>query len=150
VVIPTSLVALGAGNLPCGKLDEGNRVFFRLPWSHVLTKNYSVIAFPVSALNAIISVYGHVAHLAALEASRLSVLRCNQAAPRLSRLPPNQAEHRGQHCGFALGGGRKILGEKVSTSAKQLDVPLQSIDRTRVVHIVRERVRVSEGQQYAD
>jgi hypothetical protein len=71
VVILISLVALGAGNFPCCEPDERNRVFrvfFRLAWSHVLTKNYSVIAFPVFALDAIISVNGHVAHLAALEA----------------------------------------------------------------------------------
>ena len=62
MVILTGLVALGAGNSPCCKPDEGNRfnrVFFRSAWGHVLTKNYSVITCPVFALDAIISVYGH-------------------------------------------------------------------------------------------
>lgn len=86
MVIVTSLVALGACNFPCRKPDERNRVFFRSPWSHVLTKNYSVIAFRVFALDAIISVYGHVAH-----ASLLSILRCNQADRR---------------AGFSLANGR--------------------------------------------
>ena len=79
VVILTRFVALGAGNLPCCKPDEGNRVFFsffRSAWSSVLTQNYSVIACPVFALDAIMSVYGHVVHLAGLEASRPSILRC--------------------------------------------------------------------------
>src|SRR5271155_2878730 len=60
VVILIGLVALGAGNFPCCKPDEGNRVFFTSAWSHVLSKNNSVIAFRVFALDAIISVYGHV------------------------------------------------------------------------------------------
>jgi hypothetical protein len=60
VVILISLVALGAGNFPYCKPDEGNRVFFRSAWSHVLTENYAVIAFPVFALDAIMSMYGHV------------------------------------------------------------------------------------------
>lgn len=79
MVILISLVALGAGNSPCCEPDKRNRVFFRSAWSHVLTKHYSVIAFRVFALDAIISVYGHVAHLA----SRLPILRCNQAAEPL-------------------------------------------------------------------
>ena len=70
-VILISLVALGAGNFPCCKPDEGNSVFFRSAWSHILAQNYSVIAFRVFALDAIMSVCGHVA-------SRLSTLRCNQ------------------------------------------------------------------------
>ena len=84
MVILISLVALGAGNFPCCKPDEGNRVFFRSAWSHVLTKSYSVIASAVFALDAIMSMYGHVVHLAALKASRLSILRCNQTASRSS------------------------------------------------------------------
>lgn len=71
MVILISLVALGAGNFPCCKPDEGNSVFFRSGGSHVLTKNYWVLASPVFALDAIMSVCGHVA-------SRLSTLRCNQ------------------------------------------------------------------------
>jgi hypothetical protein len=98
VVILVSLVALGAGNFPCCKPDEGNRVFFRSAWSHVLTKNYSVIASRVFALDAIISVYGHVAHLAALGASRLSILRCNQTDP---------------HANFRLGDGRSGIGAPI-------------------------------------
>ncbi len=65
MVILISLVALGAGNFPCRKPDEGNRGFLGSAWSHVLTENYSVIALRVFALDAIISLY-HVAHLAAL------------------------------------------------------------------------------------
>ena len=94
MAILISLVALGAGNFPCCKPDEGNRVFFRSAWSHVLTKNYSVIASPVFALDAIMSVYGHVVPLAALKASCLSILRCNQTASRTmpfkTRGPRNQ------------------------------------------------------------
>jgi hypothetical protein len=102
VVILISLAALGAGNFPCCKPNEGDRVFrvfFRSARSHVLTKNYSVIASPVFALDAIMSVYGvygHVAHLAAaLKASRLAILRCNLARPAVSFLPHNQVDHHG-------------------------------------------------------
>jgi len=65
VVILISLVALGAGKFPCCKPDEGNWVSFGSASSHILTENYSVIAFRVFALDAIISLYGHVGHLPA-------------------------------------------------------------------------------------
>src|SRR6516165_10816888 len=61
VVVLIGLVTFGTGNFPRCKPDEGNRVFrvFSRPeWNHVLTENYSVIAFPVFALDAIISLYG--------------------------------------------------------------------------------------------
>jgi hypothetical protein len=67
VVILISLLALGAGKFPCCKPDEGNGVSFGSPPSHVLTENYSVLAFRVFALDAIISLYGHVGHLPAWE-----------------------------------------------------------------------------------
>ena len=60
MVILISLVALGAGKFPCCKPDEGNRISFGSASSHVLTENYSVIASRVFALDAIISLYGHV------------------------------------------------------------------------------------------
>jgi hypothetical protein len=63
VVILISFVALGAGKFPWYKPDEGNRVSFGSASSHVLTENYSVIAFRVFALDAIISLYGHVGQL---------------------------------------------------------------------------------------
>jgi hypothetical protein len=63
VVILISLVALGAGKFPCCKPDEGNRVSLGSASSHVLTENNFVIAFRVFALDAIISLYGHVGHL---------------------------------------------------------------------------------------
>jgi hypothetical protein len=65
VAILISLVALGAGKFPYCKSDEGNRVSFGSASSHVLTENYSVSAFRVFALDAIISLYGHVGHLPA-------------------------------------------------------------------------------------
>jgi len=61
-VILISFVAPGAGKFPCCKPDERNRVSFGSAWSQVLTENYSVIAFRVFALDAIISLYGHVGH----------------------------------------------------------------------------------------
>jgi len=67
MVILIGLMALGAGKFPCCKPDKGNRVFFGSTWSHVLTENYSVIAFRVFALDAIISLYGHVGYLPACE-----------------------------------------------------------------------------------
>jgi hypothetical protein len=56
VVILISLVTVGTGKFPCCKPDGGNRVALGSAWSHVLTENYSVIAFRVFALDAIISV----------------------------------------------------------------------------------------------
>jgi hypothetical protein len=67
VVVLISFVAFGTGNFPCCKPDEGDRVFrafFRSARSHVLTKNDPVIASPVFALDAIISVYGMYGHIA--------------------------------------------------------------------------------------
>jgi hypothetical protein len=129
VVIVVGLVALGAGNFPCCKPDEGNRVFFRPAWSHVLTKNYSVIAFRVFALDAIISLYQHVAHLAALDASRISFLRCNQV--------DRQANFRVAD-GFSE---IRTLDWKVGSSAHPPDVPLQINDYIWVATTVRECVR---------
>jgi hypothetical protein len=130
VVILIGLVALGAGNFPCCKPDEGNRVFFTSGWSHVLTKNYSGIAFRVFALKAIISVYGlHVAHLAALDASRLAILGCNQADGS---------------AGFRLdegSSGIKTSAWNTSASVYQADVPPQINDYMGVVATVRECVR---------
>jgi hypothetical protein len=130
VVILISFVALGAGNFPCRKSDEGNRVFFTAGWSHVLTKNYSVFAFRVSALDAIISVYGlgHVSHLAAY-ASRLSILRCNQAGrPANFRVADGFSEVR-------------TIDWKAGASVYQPDVPLQINDYMGVVATVRDCVR---------
>ena len=100
MVILISFVALGAGNVPCRKPDEGNRVFFRSAfrsaWRHVLTKNYSVIAFRVFAVDAIMSVYRHVVHLAALKAERPSTLRCNQVVgggEERARIIPMRPRH---------------------------------------------------------
>ena len=136
MVILISLVALGAGNLPCYKPDEGNRVFFRSAWSHVVTKNYSVIAFRVFALDAIISVYGHVAHLAALEASRLSILRCNQADRQANfRIADGFSEIR-------------TIDWKAGASAHTPDVPWQLADCVEVALTVRECVRVLESRKH--
>jgi len=63
VSILIGLVALGAGKFPCCKPDEGKKVSFGSASSHVLTENYSGNAFRVFALDAIISLYGHVGHL---------------------------------------------------------------------------------------
>jgi hypothetical protein len=132
VVILISLVALGAGNFPCCKPDEGNRVFVRSTWSHVLTKNYSVIAFRVFALDAIISVYvyGHVAHLAA--ASRLSIVRCNQT--------DRQANFRVAD-GFSE---IRAIDWKAGASPRIPDVPLQITDCVEVARTVRDSDRVWE------
>ena len=81
MVILISLVALGAGKFPCCKPDEGNRVAFRSASSHVLTENYSVIAFRVFAGDAIISLYGHVGHLPAREKAT-AMIPSQQAPPR--------------------------------------------------------------------
>ena len=65
MVILISLVTVGTGKFPCCKPDGGNSVALGSAWSHVLTENYSVIAFWIFALDAIISLYGHVGHLPA-------------------------------------------------------------------------------------
>ena len=134
VVILISPVALGAGNFPCCKPDEGNRVFFRSAWSHVVTKNYSVTAFRVFALDAIISVYGQIAHLAALEASRLSILRCNQAD---------------RHANLRIADGFSEIRttEKAGASAHIPDVPQQLIESIQLAGTVREYARDWESGQ---
>jgi hypothetical protein len=154
VVILISLVALGAGNFSCCKPDEGNGVFFRSAGSHVLTKNYSVIAFRVFALDAIISVYGHVAHvayLAALDASRLAILRCNQPGRQANfRIPDGRGSslfarnqgnrHHDVRSVFAIEENQK-QSRGMRTSVYLPDGPLQMIDYSGVVATVRECVR---------
>jgi hypothetical protein len=65
VVILISLVTVGTGKFPCCKRDYGNRVCFGSASGHVLTENYSAIAFRVFALDPTVSLYGHVGHLPA-------------------------------------------------------------------------------------
>ena len=91
MVILISLVTLGAGKFPCCKPDEGNRVSFGSASSHVLTENYSVIAFRVFAGDAIISLYGHVGHLPAGKRLLLIPRACGGVEPKRKRgchLPP--------------------------------------------------------------
>ena len=103
MVILISLVALGAGKFPCCKPDEGNRVSLGSASSHVLTENYSLTAFRVFALDAVISLYGHVGHLPAWEDAS-AMIPSQQAPPRLlSLLPNNQVEHHARDCGFVRG-----------------------------------------------
>ncbi len=141
MVIVASLVALGAGNFPGRKPDEGNRVFIRSAWSHVLTKNYPLIAFRIFALDAIISLYGHdrhVAHLAALEAP---------ASQFLDAIKPIDRPI------FAVADGFSEIRAtdwKAGASAHIPDVPPQTADCADVARTVRECVRVLETGKHAN
>ena len=116
MVILVSPLALGAGNSPCCKPDEGNRVirvFVRLAWSQVPTKNYFFIALRIFALDSKFSVYGHELRVHGHE------LRASQfldaiVGPLVSILTNNQAQN-------SADGSRKLRSadpmECVSTSA---------------------------------
>ncbi len=74
-------------------------------------------------------------------------------APKLSHFRRNQAGHRGHRGDFTPDELLKITNHDyvvASTSARIPDVPLQVTDCVYVAGTVREYVRVSEGQQYAD
>jgi hypothetical protein len=149
VVILISLVALGAGKLPWCKPDEGNRVSLGSASSHVLTENYSVIAFRVFAVDAIISLYGHVGHLPAWEEAT-AMIPSQQAPPRpLSLLPNNQVEHRARDCSFARGEHCKNTNHYFvapSPSAHILAVPLQLIEKVWLSGTLRVSVRMLESR----
>jgi hypothetical protein len=92
---------------------------------------------------------GQVSNLAIQSVCDLPHTAAPSLAPSLPLFQRNQVELRDQRGGFALNGDRKILSEKSRTSAKQPDVPLQSIQIRRDICTVRDAVRVSEAQQYA-
>jgi hypothetical protein len=140
VVILISPVALGASKFPCCKPDEGNRVSFGSTWSHVFTENYSVITFRVFALDAIISLYGHVGHLRAWEEATAMIPSQQARFTALSLLPSNQVEDRARDCGLARGEhleNTKYCFVALSPSAHIPDVPPQIADCVDVVMTVR-------------
>jgi hypothetical protein len=149
VVILISLAALGAGKFPWCKSDEGSRVLFGSASSHVLTENYSVIAFRVFALDAIISLYRHVGHLRAWEEAT-AMIPSQQAPPRpLSLLPNNQVEHRARNCGFARGEHRentKHCSVAPSPSGHVPAVPLQLIEKVWLSGTFRVSARMLENR----
>ena len=90
--------------------------------------------------------YGHLAHLMALRASRRPILRCRRPAIVF----PNSQGQYSDDRGDVVLGTHFCAQNRRSTSLYQADVPLQVNEHIRLARTVRECVRVRKAGEHAN